>query len=1068
MATKPIDPLIDQMVAEQQVIEAVNEAEQPSNLTDPVTGDLFADEQREETEVAISLPMGGLVKPAVKDTPDLSKGRPDLRQRPKMEADANNVPDASAPTPDPAAANVNPGAGKEGQELSVDELGSMTDEQIAQYQKNLKDTDTTGRPSEVGGGRLSPETIVTDKDFTDHLVAMTALVKEDLKTRKIADIFADALTRGWTQKDLDKLLKDPTLGTEDEVATQVLIRMQSADKVREVAARYREALKAGEPPISLKVEYQRALDYDYAIAQAFQGKKSTWGRTGGVLNHTVDPTMKNVDDHFQAIINRKGGDFRLRMMAYLDELRPAKSQKEHEWRIKIASAGEGLKSKLYYHYYAAMLSSPDTLQRILGGNVLFTSLRAIERPVAAGIGKVTSLYSPKEWGEGVTFREAALTWATAPKAFLDGLVNGTKAFWHNKQYIGSRRAESAVGTTNPFDTPWVEGDSTLVNIFRQAQRLYGMTVSIPHRGIMGADEIFKASSMRTELTSLAYRDANMAYKAMIKNGTPEAVARKDAEELFQSLIQFPSEDMWNQAIRLAEDVTLAGKLEGSWGKFEDFLNTVPGFRIVNAFIRAPLNGAIKAGEYIPVAGLGISKRMRDDFMGRNGKAAHDIAVSRQVMGTGILAGIANYTMDNKSDPLTSTDNDWGFTGALAYSREERSVRLGRNEQPFSVWYKRSTFTDEELAQIKDMPGVVLTEDRVYKSYLGYEPVGAIVAVAATAAEHMSVNDDQEYNDKLAYDLSLWLGEQLGKTGDMASGVAEGSAYYAADLPMLTGFGEFFKAVMYREKEESVTEALGGEAVRAVANFGILSTPVVGWNAAAQSYFTRYSDPAKYESQGLDLPGGMFWEDTPYAEMPPVLRSIMDEIGQHAQSNPVLGWYFDEAGKHPRYNLITGLTIEEQGTEVERALASNTMIENTDNAFKTLLESHVGQPRVPKKVDDVFMNTQQRSEWAYAYSNMPIMDEEGSAIYGTVRDELRKLWTDPDWRERISLPGGYVSDDKMEEYDEARARVQEILAAAKNSANYYIKNKYPVMGARTQKQKRDDYLRKSRTQRRQAN
>jgi len=1083
MATKPIDAQIDLLAAELDLAKTEN-AEQPQHFQEPVGDEpsiledpMPSPVDQEEVEVAS---LGSQIIKAYK-TP--------LAPTTKPEAPRKAVPK----NPDPDEITSDPAKGVEGHELPAVEIENMTPDEVAQYKQNLADirsgevARTEGAPADIGGGRLDPSKLLSDQDFADHIQAITEVAKRDLKSIKVDDLYEQARQRGFKDKDLEALV-DPNRGamTAEEAAVFVLESMRSSDVTHAVAQEVRQAAKEGPIPLDLQVRYERALAYELAVKKGLQKKKTNWGQTGAVLNGTADPRT-NTTEHLRQILLVRGGESRLRMLAYLEDKTRLKP-KQREWFLKLTAGGSRAKNMLYYHYYSAMLSSPDTWQRVIGGNGLLTIARAAERPIAAAYGNVR-VYGSKLLGkdvpDAIPFREILMDVAVFPRAFADMIVGGSRAAWHNKSFYGAPKTDHESMVMNPFHFGIKEGDSLATKAGKSAVNLYGLSISAAPRAMFALDDAAKSFNMSIELKGLAVREAERvrraAYDRKVADGVNPEIAAKEADEAsqeaFETFIQYPSDEMWDEATRLAEDVTLTARLSGGWEKLEGALNAVPGSRVFIPFIRAPVHGFVKAAEFDPILGPIVSQEFRRDLfmvsrdsMGRltkdgkpldpNRGIKHDIAMARLGLG-GMFGGwVTSHVVDTKEFTETANTADWGITGGMPYSREERSVRIGRGEQPFSIWRKRSQFSDEELEQIKDMPGVVITKDRVYKSYVGYEPLSAILAMTATSAEYMSVNtEDAEFNDKLAFAVSAFIGDKLDKT----AAYGEGAAKYAAELPMLKVFGDFMNSVQFREEDQSIPGAIAGEAGRTVTNFFMLATPM-GWNSAGVSYADRLFDPEKKVTRGLDV------ADVDYADLPGALRTVMDEIAEHRANNPGVKWFFDDNQTYPRYNLITGRTLAEQGDFVDRALAANTTIENADPAFQALLDTQVGMPTMPKKIagmmmgrpgegmnerspEKIHLNDEQLSAWMRSYSNMPIVDANGSELYDgdNVGQALRGLYADDDWVQKLNADTRTAEGLKAKK--EARTRVQDILSSARNSADFYVLNLYPQLQAKIEAKRR---------------
>ena len=1014
-----------------ELVTSVSAKEDPLMVEKQMASELAKDVVAEEgVEVAGLTNIGTAIKTFGSDVAEVYKSGPLPTERPEL-----------PPTEVPIKVNepVDESAPDMTIDGQVDEYEKKINEEDPQMDTTPKE-DLTGRPKDVAGGRLSMEFISNNEDFARHLQETTAMFSEKVKKISYEEVFNRARERGFSDAEIARLIdpKQSIYANPDAAATAILIRMDAADRVVAAKNSLRDAMKGGYATDAMKAEYLRLRAYEAAVIRGLQNKKTDVARTLGIFNYSVDGT-RATPQHIQDLLTRRGGDEFIRLSMMLDDVSEA-NPKMREWYANtvanIDSFTGRVRDMMYHQYYNSMLSSPDTLGRIWGGTAGFTAMRALERPIAAVVGW-PRYYAEKAFrGQAerpITAREIAMNLSVQGRSMIDFVTAFARASWNNKQYFGSKRVDSpAEGRANPFEFDQPENASVGGNLLRGTSKFYGALTSLPGRGIIGMDDGFKAHVIRTELSGLATRKAEDAYRKMLADGVPEDVARAKASELFADLIHYPSEQMWDEALTLGEDVTLTARLEGPvLRKLEELANLIPGARTQFPFVRAPLQFVDKTTHYIP--GLQFaSNTFRKQLMA--GGVETDKALAK--VGMGWAAG---YAISEMTD--NGMDRDFGITGAMMYPTEERKRRVGMNEKPFSIWRKKSMFSEEELARLKPMidAGYIQESDtKIYLPYTGFEPASAVVAAWATTTEYLAFNDDQK------------------NALDLVTAMSEGAGSYLGDMPMLTQLGDIFQAAAYADSNEQFI-AVAEQMSKGVANFGVRSTPF-GAYANLLAYVDRYYDDTVYQgvASGSDLLG----QD--YPDIHPLLRSVVDTVHQMKANNPI--WKAIDGSPIPaKYNTMTGEMFTKETVDMfGYILPIRPGTEEVHAGYAVLAEASVDFPyRGPKKLEGINLGGDMIMHYEWSLGNEPIMDEAGMPIYGgTIGDELKKLASDNTFIEQLKH-----FDPEVRK--EAQLIISGLVSDAKKSAKFSLLRKFPslkIKMEREEKKKQEAEMRSTERQR----
>lgn len=927
-------------------------------------------------------------------------------------------------------------------------VAPMTQQQRAEYERSIQaplEEGVDARPSVVGGGRLSADFVTNEEDFARHMAAIRDAVRKDVDKISYEKVFEEALQKGWTQKDIDKLIDPNSRMSVDvnEAATNILIRLRAAENSNKARDKFLDAYQNDTLTPKIQMEYQNAMDYEAAVTEALTSNKTELARTFGIHNFKIDDLVNSSDEHLMKVLSQRGGSDRLLTMALISKhSKKGNSPKQREWTSRMLAGGAKTRDILYYTYYSNILSSPDTFQRIIGGTGIFAAYKAIHKIGDVVVGNVRYGVQRAAGVEDATLpismRELMLDALILPKALGDGIRAAGRGFKTNMQHYGNGRIDFVPAEKNPFYMAKKENET----IAGKATRLFwnglGMVTSVPHRGLIAMDDFFKAAAMRMELSSLAARRAEEIRVDAIKSGKTDVEAESMANEVFQSLVEYPSPEIWNQAVKLGEDITLTGRLTGALGKLEDLYNAIPGMRVVMSFFRSPMNGIKETTKIIPGLNLApdLVKALREGGSGRD----FDIAVSKLAIGSYAAASIADMSG-------FSEENEWGITGAMPYDQKSRKMMMDRGVQPFSYYRKRSMFTPEEIEQIKNDPNVTITDEFVFRSYIGYEPVGAMVGAIATITEYLQHEEFAQSNDPDYSDP-----EAVAFADSLITSSAIGMGSYLSEVPMLTSLSGFFDAVAFRPEDVTGTEAFLQEGSRVATNFAMLSNPFdpsTRW-AGMQTYANKLFSPEIYQKTGGDL--NSFGMEQDYNEADPMLRGVLDAIAQN-KSNSAYHRFFYGDELLPKYNTLHGNQLEKEGSMVERGFATrNTLLDQSVERNLLTVSGVIYPNKAPHTYSKIRLKPNNKHDFEYALGNVPLMDEDGNPTHfgRTAKQELSILAADKDLMDSI-LNG--TDEEKKDAIEEVSA----VVAAAKKSALYYTMQQDPEFAIRVNEieQKRFD-------------
>lgn len=425
--------------------------------------------------------------------------------------------------------------------------------------------------------------------------------------------------------------------------------------------------------------------------------------------------------------------------------------------IKAASQGN-VWEKLFGVYVNGLLSRPTTQIKNFLSNTVFMPVRLAERGLAAGIGGVRKLVGV---GSDDVYRmsEIPAILSSSPSAISDGLRMALDAWrtgvpQHWTDPIKIARQQSRMELFN------YRADGSLLST---AIKGLNFMTTLPGRSLMTADEFFKAVNWKNEFTGEATRIGIKTFEDARKAGASFDDAKKLSDDAITKFADNPPEHL----MQAAEVGTFTQKLEGFFGEAQKSLNPNTPLKLLARmqmpFIATPVN---IIGETIQRTPLGVFSRSLWRDVLKGGTKESDMAMAKIGLGTAAMYQFSN---------LTTNGN---ITGSGPTERGTREAMSRQGWQPYSLVFD----VDEANKDVfNNFPGTARfgTGDyagKVFISYQGLEPVGALMAISADYTDYAKYEiDDQRLN---AY----------------AGGAVFGIANYTTSHPFLQGIDNIMQVV----------------------------------------------------------------------------------------------------------------------------------------------------------------------------------------------------------------------------------------------------------------------------------
>jgi hypothetical protein len=578
-----------------------------------------------------------------------------------------------------------------------------------------------------------------------------------IKTAKITfdDVVKKAEESGIGIKFINDLVKNK-LAVNPENTYKVLNAMtESAKKLNGLA----EKVATGKASPEEAAEFAQTIHFHSVLQQSAKGYQTNVAQSLAVMR-----IPRGGMDDIGEILQSVGGDSNITRFAQaFIELKDPMARAE---MIRKSAQGN-VWEKLYTVYVNGLLSRPTTHIKNALSNTVFIPWRMTERVAATGIGALR-----RAAGFGSTdayrFAEIPAMLISTPVALKNGFALAAHA-WKTGVPKGWKDPAKIARQQSRMELFNYKADGSLLSAGIKA---LNYATTLPGRSLMTADEWFKGINYTQELAAEATRLQINTFEEAIKAGktTEEAMTAGDS-----AIADFLAEPP-DYVAQLAEKGTFTQKLEGLGGELQKSAqaNTAIGFAVRTQipFISTPLNIMAETISRTPLGTL--SKGLVTDIL-KGGTKESDMAMAKVGLGSAAMYGFSTMATNGS------------LTGSGPGDRGTRDAMTRQGWQPYSFVVNFSNIDDDVKQAMSKIPtsvryGTGDYKGKVFISYQGLEPVGALMAMSADYVDYAKYEGDNS------------------RINEIAGGLAFGFANYMMESPFLQGvsnvqqiFGEIFAA-----------------------------------------------------------------------------------------------------------------------------------------------------------------------------------------------------------------------------------------------------------------------------------
>jgi hypothetical protein len=361
---------------------------------------------------------------------------------------------------------------------------------------------------------------------------------------------------------------------------------------------------------------------------------------------------------------------------------------------------------------------------------------------------------------------------------------------------------------------------------------------------MAEDEYFKVQGYYMELYAAGSRAGSAARREALAAGKSPGEAAGIESRIAREVIDNPSQEISAAAWDTARYLTFTDALEhGTVGrKFQDLAASNVVARMFLPFVRTPVNIAAATLERTPFAPF--TKHFQQGWAA--GGIERDMAIARVAVGTSLLT-TAGY--------LGTVGR---ITGSGPGDPGQRDALMRSGWQPYAFTFYKDELNASIRKLLSDHGRLTETNDKVFWTFAGLEPLGGILAMGADYAEYSRWNDNVEEVEAVGY------------------GMAFGLARYAMELPYLQGMAEVMQ-MLTGYGNGQITPDTVKRAVTMLAktatSFAIGGSPA-GAYSSAQAGIERYLDPTASDTRAA--PGA-----------DPTIRGVMEAFNRYRSRVPGL-------------------------------------------------------------------------------------------------------------------------------------------------------------------------------------
>lgn len=742
MAVQPIDVRLDQLTQDSASLKQqadLASAPPPSPGIDQAVDDFPTDLKADDVQVA-----GGRIE-VIEQIVKKMKGV-EIRKAPApLSADAQKAADIqdlqkAAEITQQATKTEAAIAGK----VELNKIQNVTPETFVQTREGVKaQADLTAKPPEA---EFNLPVMQTSDDVKATIETINQVA--GIKTQNITfeDVRLAAENSGIGVKFIDEVTSGKLQVNPENTYKAMNAMIASAKKLDSLAAKVADGTAT---PTEL-AEMAQTIHFHSVLQQSVKGYQTNVAQSLAVMRMPRDGAV-DIANIMADFGNET--DITKFAQAYLSLKTP-----EGKADLIRGMAQGNTWEKLFTVYVNGLLSRPGTHLKNALSNTVFLPWRMTERATSSALGGLR-----KAIGIGADdvyeFAEVPAMLGATPTAIRNGFELMSHAFtegvpkgWADPTKIA--RQQSRMELIN------YRADGSLLSAGAKA---INYVTTLPGRSLMSADEFFKGINYTYELSAEATRASIVAYDDALKSGASVADALKAQETAMDRFLLEPPEYIAG----LAETGTFTKALEGVAGKMQASItpNTATGFalRTQMPFIATPVN---VIGEVVARTPLAPFTKSFWAAMKQGGKES-DMAMTKVGLGSAAMYG------------LSSLATNGNLTGAGPGDRGTRQAMERQGWQPYSIVLDLSNGllkdgVNEDVRQaFSPFPGSVRFGSgdyagKVFLSYQGMEPVGALMAMASDYVDYARYEQDDSR-------MNAYVG-----------GLVFGVANYMMESPFLQG------------------------------------------------------------------------------------------------------------------------------------------------------------------------------------------------------------------------------------------------------------------------------------------
>lgn len=551
-----------------------------------------------------------------------------------------------------------------------------------------------------------------------------------------------------------------------------------------------------------------------------------------------------------------------------------------------------------------LLASPITHIVNAVSNFGFNSLRYSEQFIAAGLAKMPYYKSY----DRIMFNEAMEIMRNVKdmnkvgyQYGKDSVLAGGKAK-HSKLDLGGSHAVS----TDVLHPSWKNPKHRLKYSMGKMLNAYGHFARLPGTFLVASDEFTKGAIYVVAQKQLARQRYNTVINS---GGSTEA-----AEESYIKVMTNPTVADANWIKEEGLTGTFQGELPpGILKKMQGFLN-MPSMKVFVPFYKTVTNIFLEGAKRNPALAV-LSKKVRADFLGHNGKRTQTLTHARLLTGSSIMYTFGSMTYG------TGAEDEGGFfiTGHSPFDKNLRAAHQRKGLQPYSIC------TKQDAGNYK------------CRSYARFEPISSLLAIAADTAQ--ALQHPGQWGDADAWDKQA--------TALFVSAV--GAIFpYLSDQPFMTIFGDYQRAMnrfQYSDSEDkldSLVAFLETKVVPAVAG------PVINPFGSFGNYLAKMSDPTIYD-KGLTHEQITDMRDPDY-KIPQYVIAWYEEINKLQQKNPMINKKLP-----PLLNLWGEVATGAEGNLISPFKVLETKFNKVDDF---MMKYGFGIPMPDRKMQGIYLSVEE--------------------------------------------------------------------------------------------------------------